>query len=183
MFFFAFKFASSFALSFFALAFTFVSWFTLAFTFAFGNVWVGRIEAAWCMQEGDVNNASTQQKILGRAGKESPSAAKFDNQESGKIASCRHTKSVRAATKVQVQVNDPSCEPPPFPRGNFGVISLFDGVSSVVPALCRKLGKNPAVIVLAEVDPALRELVSFEFGYCRQETWRVSFAGLPVHLR
>ena len=137
----------------------------------------GQVE--WRIHKGNVSNASTQQKILGRAGKESPSAAKSDNQERGEIASCRQTKSVQAATKVHAQENDPSCEPPPFPRGNFGVISLFDGVSSVVPALCRKLGKNPSVIVLAEVDPALRELVSFEFGYCRQETWRVSFSGCP----
>ena len=86
---------------------------------------------------------------------------------------------MRTATKVHVQENDPSSEPPPLPSGNFGVISLFDGVSSVVPALCRKLGRNPAVVVLAELDPALRELVSFEFGYCRQETWRASFAGCP----
>ena len=137
----------------------------------------GQVE--WRSHKGNVNNANTQQKTLGRAGKESPSAAKSDNQEKGEVASCRQTKSVQAVTRVHAQENDPSCEPPLFPRGNFGVISLFDGVSSVVPALCRKLRKNPSVIVLAEIDPALRELVSFEFGYCRQETWRVAFSGCP----
>ena len=68
----------------------------------------------------------------------------------------------------------------PLPVGNFGIISLFDGVSSVVPALCRKLQQAPAVAVLAEMDPALRELVSFEFGYCPQERWKRSFAGFPA---
>ena len=80
---------------------------------------------------------------------------------------------------MHVPENDPSCDTPPLPSGNFGVFSLFDGVSSVVPALCRKLGRNPAVVALAELDPALRELVSFEFGYCLQETWRASFPGFP----
>ena len=68
----------------------------------------------------------------------------------------------------------------PLPVGNFGIISLFDGVSSVVPALCQKLQQAPAVAVLAEMDPALRELVSFEFGYCPQERWKRSFAGFPA---
>ena len=30
------------------------------------------------------------------------------------------------------------------------------------------------------MDPSLRELVSFEFGYCSQEKWRTSFAGFPA---
>ena len=32
---------------------------------------------------------------------------------------------------------------------------------------------------LLKIDPVLRELVSFEFGYCRQETWQVAFSGCP----
>ena len=30
------------------------------------------------------------------------------------------------------------------------------------------------------MDPSLRELVTFEFGYCPHETWRTSFAGFPA---
>ena len=67
-----------------------------------------------------------------------------------------------------------------LPVGNYGVISLFDGVSSVVPILCNKLRQLPAVAILAEVDTSLSELVAFEFGYCTQERWRFSFAGVPT---
>ena len=35
-------------------------------------------------------------------------------------------------------------------NGGYGVISLFDGVSSVVPILTRKLGYAPTVAILAE---------------------------------
>ena len=130
-------------------------------------------------QKGNENNVDAQQEILGRAGKESPSVAKSNYQEEGKVKSCQQSKSSQIATKRHAQEKDQCCEPPSFPKGNYGVISLFDGVSSVVPALCRKLKRNPSVIVLAEIDPALRELVSFEFGYCRQETWQVAFSGCP----
>ena len=130
-------------------------------------------------QKGKVNNADAQQETLGRAGKESPCAAKSNNQEEGKVTGCQQSKTVLIATRRHDQEKDQCSEPPSFPKGNYGVISLFDGVSSVVPALCRKLKRNPSVIVLAEVAPALRELVSFEFGYCRQETWQVAFSGCP----
>ena len=50
------------------------------------------------------------------------------------------------------------------PQCRYGIISLFDGVSSVVPILRKKLGYPPSAIVLAENDPAIRELVCAEFG-------------------
>ena len=54
----------------------------------------------------------------------------------------------------QVQVN-----------GGYGVISLFDGVSSIVPTLIRRFGYAPTVAVLAENDIDVRAVVCAEFGY------------------
>ena len=44
-------------------------------------------------------------------------------------------------------------------KGGYGVISLFDGVSSVVPTLTRKFGYAPAVVILAENDIDVRAVV------------------------
>ena len=69
-------------------------------------------------------------------------------------------------------------------RPNYGVISLFDGVSSVVPALCSKLGYPPKVVVLAETDDKLRGLVCAEFGYRNDEKWGRNFKGTAcIYLR
>ena len=61
------------------------------------------------------------------------------------------------------------------PRGRYGVISLFDGVSSVVPLLKKKIGFAPVVIVLAENDNRIRSLVCNEFFFpalpIEYETW------------
>ena len=56
-------------------------------------------------------------------------------------------------------------------NADYGVISLFDGVSTVVPTLQKKLGYPPTVIVLAEIDVSLRALVCAEFGYRPDQTW------------
>ena len=50
-------------------------------------------------------------------------------------------------------------------RGRYGIISLFDGVSSVVPILRKKLGYPPVAVILAECDLSLRQLVCTEFTY------------------
>ena len=56
-------------------------------------------------------------------------------------------------------------------NADYGIISLFDGVSTVVPTLQKKLGQSPTVIVLAEIDVSLRALVCAEFGYRPDQTW------------
>ena len=56
-------------------------------------------------------------------------------------------------------------------NGGYGVISLFDGVSSVVPTLTRKFGYAPAVAILAENDIDIRAVVCAEFGYRADEQW------------
>ena len=61
-------------------------------------------------------------------------------------------------------------------QGDYGVISLFDGVSSVrIPK--QKLKQAPAAIILAEKDEMLRSLVCAEFGYRSDEQWGYTIDG------
>ena len=62
-----------------------------------------------------------------------------------------------------------NCKAELQPQGRYGVISLFDGVSSVVPLLEKKLGCVAAI--LAENDNRIRSLVCAEFGYRSDEEW------------
>ena len=61
--------------------------------------------------------------------------------------------------------------------GKYGVISLFDGVSSVVRVLTKKLGCPPTAILLAENDESIRRLVCAEFGYRTDEKWGYTVSG------
>ena len=65
-------------------------------------------------------------------------------------------------------------------RGRYGIISLFDGVSSVVPILRKKLGYPPTAVILAECDLSLRQLVCTEFGYRSDEKWGYTAEGSAV---
>ena len=65
-------------------------------------------------------------------------------------------------------------------RGRYGIISLFDGVSSVVPILRKKLGYPPTAVILAECDLSLRQLVCTEFGYRSDEKWGYTPEGSAV---
>ena len=56
-------------------------------------------------------------------------------------------------------------------QGQYGIISLFDGVSSVVRILKQKLQRPPTAIILAELDEKIRGLVCAEFGYRSDEQW------------
>jgi len=66
------------------------------------------------------------------------------------------------------------------PRGRYGVISLFDGVSSVVPLLKKKIGYARVVVILAENDNRIRSLVCAEFGYRSDEEWCYVMDGSAV---
>ena len=66
------------------------------------------------------------------------------------------------------------------PQGRYGVISLFDGVSSVVPLLKKKIGYAPVVVILAENDNRIRSLVCAEFGYRSDEEWCYAMDGSAV---
>ena len=65
-------------------------------------------------------------------------------------------------------------------RGRYGIISLFDGVSSVVPILKKKFGYPPTAVILAECDLSLRQLVCTEFGYRSDEKWGFTPEGSAV---
>ena len=56
-------------------------------------------------------------------------------------------------------------------QGRYGIISLFDGVSSIVPIVTEKVGYPPVAVVLAENDIRIRSLVCDEFGYRPDEKW------------
>ena len=74
-------------------------------------------------------------------------------------------------------VNPPSVTPD---KGKYGVISLFDGVSTVIPILKKKFGYPPVAAILAECDLSLRELVCTEFGYRSDEKWGYTIDGSAV---
>ena len=57
---------------------------------------------------------------------------------------------------------------------------MFDGVSSVVPILKKKLGYPPTAVILAECDLSLRQLVCTEFGYRSDEKWEYTAEGSGV---
>lgn len=61
--------------------------------------------------------------------------------------------------------------------GNYGVISLFDGASTVVETVAKKLGCSPKAILLAENDEGIRKLVCAEFGYRTDQKWGYTVEG------
>ena len=63
------------------------------------------------------------------------------------------------------------------PQGRYGIISLFDGVSSVVPLLKKKIGYAPVAVILAENDNRIRSIVCSEFGYRSDEEWCLTADG------
>ena len=68
-------------------------------------------------------------------------------------------------------------------QGQYGIISLFDGVSSVVRILKQKLQQPPAAIILAELDEKIRGLVCAEFGYRSDEQWGYTSGATCCYIR
>ena len=58
-----------------------------------------------------------------------------------------------------------------------GVISMFDGVSSVYHVIKKKLGKPPTIFIAAEIDPVLRRLVATEIGLREDQQWGYTIEG------
>ena len=65
-------------------------------------------------------------------------------------------------------------------KGRYGVISLFDGVSTVLPILSKKFGYPPVAAIIAECDLSLRELVCTEYGHRSDEKWGYTVEGTAV---
>ena len=53
----------------------------------------------------------------------------------------------------------------------YAIISLFDGVGSAIPAITKAIGCAPRIIIVAECDPILRQLVGEQFGLRTDGEW------------
>ena len=94
-------------------------------------------------------------------------------------ACCRAQPGQGGGTANQAEA-EPTTPADAFVRGRYGIISLFDGVSSVVPILKKKLGYPPVAVILAECDLSLRQLVCTEFDYRSDEKWGYTPDGSAV---
>ena len=56
----------------------------------------------------------------------------------------------------------------------YAIISLFDGVGSAIPAITRAIGGPPKLIIAAECDPILRQLVGEQFQFRTDGCWTQS---------
>ena len=124
-------------------------------------------------QKGKVNNADAQQETLGRAGKESPSAAKSNNQEEGKVTGCQQSKTVLIAPEGMIRRKINVVNPLLFQKGTMASSHCLMGFLQLFLPFVGSLREPPLSLCWQKLILHLRELVSFEFGYCRQETWQV----------
>ena len=69
-----------------------------------------------------------------------------------------HSEHVSKKSKNDVNMERETLSP-------IGIISLFDGVSSVLPIITDILGRPPTIFVGAENDQTLRHLVAEKFGF------------------
>ena len=107
----------------------------------------------------EVGPAANTEESLGSAEREVGPAATPCSARSGSDDPTRHG-------------SHPKTKP-----GKYGIISLFDGVSSVVRLLTKQLGCPPTAILLAENDETVRRLVCAEFGYRTDEKWGYTVSG------
>ena len=56
----------------------------------------------------------------------------------------------------------------------YAIISLFDGVGSAIPAITKAIGCAPRIIIVAESDAILRQLVSEQFSFRTDGKWTQS---------
>ena len=56
----------------------------------------------------------------------------------------------------------------------YAIISLFDGVGSAIPAITKAIGCAPRIIIVAECDPVLRQIVSEQFSFRTDGKWTQS---------
>ena len=56
----------------------------------------------------------------------------------------------------------------------YAIISLFDGVGSAIPAITTAIGCAPRIIIVAECDPILRQLVGEQFSLRTDGEWTQS---------
>ena len=56
----------------------------------------------------------------------------------------------------------------------YAIISLFDGVGSAIPAITQAFGCAPRIIIAAECDPILRQIVGEQFLFRTDGKWTQS---------
>ena len=56
----------------------------------------------------------------------------------------------------------------------YAIISLFDGVGSAIPAITNAIGHAPRLIIAAECDPVLRQIVGEQFLFRTDGKWAQS---------
>ena len=112
----------------------------------------------------------------------SPTAA-VDNVDAAVTRSGHGPPSKRASDSVVLSADDARRSQSPDVL-NLGVISLFDGVGSVLPTVIRQYGGTPRVFVAAEQDAVLRQLVCDQFGLAEDERWvQLSTGTQALYLR
>ena len=58
----------------------------------------------------------------------------------------------------------------------YAIISLFDGVGSAIPAITKAVGCAPRIVIAAECDPILRQIVGEQFLFRTDGKWTKSGA-------
>ena len=58
----------------------------------------------------------------------------------------------------------------------YAIISLFDGVGSAIPAITKAVGSAPRIVIAAECDPILRQIVGEQFLFRTDGKWTKSGA-------
>jgi len=53
----------------------------------------------------------------------------------------------------------------------YAIISLFDGVGSAMPAVIKAIGFAPSIVIAAECDPILRQIVGEQFHFRTDGRW------------
>ena len=53
----------------------------------------------------------------------------------------------------------------------YAIISLFDGVGSAMPAIIKAIGVTPRIVIAAECDPILRQIVGEQLHFRTDGKW------------
>ena len=108
--------------------------------------------------------------------------ASKDNGSSDQPASCQLERDSAQTTGRRSQNKSPprsarsdsipkKIRSPDFPVVQVGLVSLFDGVGSVLPTFISRLQAYPKVFIAAECEEELRQLVSAQTGLRRNGQW------------
>ena len=100
----------------------------------------------------------------------------------GSSTSCRHDRKAEQTTHCRSQNKSPprsassdsipkKIRSPDLPVIQVGLISLFDGIGSVLPTFISRLQAYPKVFIAAECEEELRQLVAAQTGLNRDGKW------------